>query len=87
MTELLADGVLSCNRDVNEARTRLAQKLMRFASSGRSVIQIWQLLSRALRNEQSSARHHGIENVAGADATGSRGGELLPNKAHGQAQS
>ena len=56
LTELLADGVLS-NRDVDEARTRLAQKLMRFASSGRSVIQIWQLLSRALRNEQSSARH------------------------------
>ena len=56
LTELLADGVLS-NRDVDEARTRLAQKLMRFASSGRSVIQIRQLLSRALRNEQSSARH------------------------------
>jgi hypothetical protein len=56
LTELLAGGVLS-NRDVNEARTRLAQKLMRFASSGRSVIQIRQLLSRALRNEESSARH------------------------------
>jgi hypothetical protein len=56
LTELLADGVLS-NRDVDEARTRLAQKLMRFASSGRSVIQIRQLLSRALRNERSSARH------------------------------
>jgi len=56
LTELLADGVLS-NRDVDEARTRLARKLMRFASSGRSVIQNRQLLSRALRNEQSSARH------------------------------
>jgi hypothetical protein len=55
LTELLADGVLS-KRDVDEARTRLARKLMRFASSGRSVIQIRQLLSRALRNEQSSAR-------------------------------
>ena len=54
-TELLADGVLS-SRDVDEARTRLAQKLMRFASSGRSVIQIRQLLSRALRNERSSVR-------------------------------
>jgi hypothetical protein len=56
LTELLADGVLS-NRDVDEARTRLAQKLMGFASSGRTVPQIRQLLSRALRNEQSSARH------------------------------
>jgi hypothetical protein len=56
LTELLADGVLS-KRDVDEARTRLAQKLMRFASSGRTVTQIRQLLSRALRNEQSSARH------------------------------
>jgi hypothetical protein len=56
LTELLADGVLS-NRDVDEARTRLARKLMRFASSSRSVIQNRQLLSRALRNEQSSARH------------------------------
>ena len=55
LTELLADGVLS-SRDVDEARTRLAQKLMRFASSGRSVIQIRQLLSRALRNERSSVR-------------------------------
>ena len=44
LTELLADGVLS-SRDVNETRARLAQKLMRFASSGRSVIQIRQLLS------------------------------------------
>ena len=56
VTELIADGVLS-NRDVDEARARLARKLMRFASSGRSVIQIRQLLSRTLRNEQSSARH------------------------------
>jgi hypothetical protein len=56
LTELLADGVLS-SRDLDEARTRLAQKLMRFASSGRSVIQIRQLLSRAVRNEQSSARN------------------------------
>jgi len=56
LTELLADGVLS-SRDVNETRARLAQKLMRFASSGRSVTQIRQLLSRAVRNEQSSARH------------------------------
>jgi hypothetical protein len=55
LAELLADGVLS-NRDVDEARTRLARKLMRFASSGRTVTQIRQLLSRALRNEQSSAR-------------------------------
>jgi hypothetical protein len=55
LTELLADGVLS-GRDVDEARTRLAQKLMTFASSGWSVIQIRQLLSRAVRNEQSSAR-------------------------------
>ena len=44
-------------REVAAARTRLAKQLMRFASSGRSVIQIRQLLSRTLRNEQSSARH------------------------------
>ena len=56
LTELLAEGVIS-NRDVNEARTRLARKLMKFASSGRTVTQIRQLLSRALRNERSSARH------------------------------
>ena len=56
LTELLADGVLS-RRDMAEARMRLARKLMRFASSGRSIIQIRQLLSRAVRNEQSSARH------------------------------
>src|SRR4029453_161464 len=56
LSELLADGVLS-SRDMDQARTRLAQKLMRFASSGRSVTQIRQLLSRAVRNEQSSARH------------------------------
>src|SRR5262245_20940082 len=56
LTELLADGVLS-SRDVDEARTRFAQKLMKFASSGRSVIQIRRLLSRAVRNERSSARH------------------------------
>jgi hypothetical protein len=56
LAELLADGVLS-KRDVAEARTRLAQKLMRFASLGRTVTQIRQLVSRALRNEQSSARH------------------------------
>jgi hypothetical protein len=58
LTELVADGVLS-KRDVDEARTRLARKLMRFACSGRTVIQIRQLLSRALRNEQSSARGNG----------------------------
>ena len=53
LAELVADGVIS-DRDVGEARTRLAQKLMSFASSGRTVIQIRQLLSRALRNERSS---------------------------------
>jgi hypothetical protein len=52
LTELVADGVIS-DRDVDEARTRLAQKLMSFAASGRTVIQIRQLLSRALRNERS----------------------------------
>src|SRR4029453_425472 len=59
LSELLADGVLS-SRDMDQARTRLARKLMRFASSGRSVIQIWQLLSRAGRIEQSLARHQSI---------------------------
>jgi hypothetical protein len=53
LAELVADGVIS-DRDVDEARTRSAQKLMSFASSGRTVMQIRQLLSRALRNEHAS---------------------------------
>jgi hypothetical protein len=57
-TELLADGVLSpSNFDAGETRARVAQKLIAFASSGWSAIQIQQLILRTLRNERSAASH------------------------------
>jgi hypothetical protein len=56
-TELLADGLLSlANRDADQTRTRVARKLITFASSGWSAVQIKQLLLRTLRNEHSAAR-------------------------------
>ena len=56
-TELLADGLLSpANRDADQTRTRVARKLLTFASSGWSAVQIKQLLLRTLRNEHSAAR-------------------------------
>ena len=90
LMELLADGVLSSS-DVDEARTRLAQKLMRFASSGRSVIQIRQLLSRAVRNEESLARHQSIaktgERPSRSGEMQQRGNEALRPPATGEAGS
>jgi hypothetical protein len=57
-TELLADGLPSpSNFDAGETRARVAQKLIAFASSGWSAIQIEQLILRTLRNERSAARH------------------------------
>jgi anti-sigma factor RsiW len=41
--ELLTDGVISTAVDVGQMRVRVAQKLMQFASSGRTEIQIKQL--------------------------------------------
>ena len=56
-TELRADGLLSpANRDADQTRTRVARKLITFASSGWSAVQIKQLLLRTLRNEHSAAR-------------------------------
>jgi hypothetical protein len=52
--ELLADGILSPS-NLDAGRTRLAQKIITFASSGWSATQIKQLLLRAYRNERSAA--------------------------------
>ena len=54
--ELLADDAVSTlNLDAGQARTRLAQKLITFASSGWSAVQIKQLLLRTLRNDRLRA--------------------------------
>ena len=54
--ELLADDVVSTlNLDAGQTRTRLAQKLIAFASSGWSAVQIKQLLLRTLRNDRLRA--------------------------------
>jgi hypothetical protein len=48
--ELLADGTFRA-LDTGRTRTRLAQKVLAFASNGWTEIQIKQLLLRAFRNE------------------------------------
>jgi hypothetical protein len=48
--ELLADGTFQL-LDTSQTRTRLAQKVLVFASNGWTEIQIKQLLLRAFRNE------------------------------------
>lgn len=51
--ELLADDAVSTSRlDAGQLRTRLAQKLIMFASFGWSAVQIKQLLLRTLRNDR-----------------------------------
>ena len=82
-TELLADGLLSpANRDADQTRTRVARKLITFASSGWSAVQIKQLLLRTLRNEHSAARPKTevasgrIHKFGWADAAESRRGDL-----------
>ena len=56
--ELLADGVFApSSLDGDQMRTKLAQKVVTFASSGWSLIQIKQLLLRTFRNERSAAAH------------------------------
>jgi hypothetical protein len=64
--ELLADDILAhSGSDEDQLRARLAQKLINFASSGRSDAQIKQLLLRKFRNEVSAARyeHSQIESL------------------------
>jgi hypothetical protein len=58
--ELLTDEVvLIPNFDAGQMRTRLAQKLITFASSGWSAVQIKQLLLRTLRNDhRRGSRSH-----------------------------
>ena len=64
-TELLADGSLSpANLDAGQTRTRVARKLITFASSGWSAIQIKQLLLRTLRNERSPRGPINLEKVS-----------------------
>jgi hypothetical protein len=54
--ELLADDAVSTlTLDAGQMRTRLAQKLITFASSGWSAVQIKQLLLRTLRNDRLRA--------------------------------
>jgi hypothetical protein len=68
--ELLADDAVSpSNLDAGQMRTRVAQKLIAFASSGWSAIQIKQLLLRALRNESRRAGDLTLERTAGTNAT------------------
>jgi 5-methylcytosine-specific restriction protein A len=55
--ELCADGTISTATDPSRTRKRLAQRLIRLASSGWSEIQIRQLLLRAFHNEASARRH------------------------------
>lgn len=51
--ELLADDAVSpLKRDAGHLRATLARKLIAFASSGWSPVQIKQLLLRTLRNER-----------------------------------
>jgi hypothetical protein len=58
--ELLADGTFQ-PLDTSRTRTRLAQKVLAFASYGWTEIQIKQLLLRAFRNE--AARQHRIRRL------------------------
>jgi len=59
-SELLADEAVSPSKlDAGQIRTRLARKLITFASSGWSAVQIKQLLLRTLRNDRRrSSRSH-----------------------------
>jgi hypothetical protein len=67
--ELRADDVVSpLKRDARRTRTRLARKLIAFASSGWSPVQIKQLLLRTLRNERRKASDLAPERTAGTNA-------------------
>ena len=68
--ELLADDAVSpLKRDAGQMRTRLARKLITFASSGWSPVQIKQLLLRTLRNERRKVSEPALERTAGTSAT------------------
>ena len=68
--ELLTDDAVSpLKRDARHMRTKLARKLIAFASSGWSSVQIKQLLLRTLRNERRKASGLASERTAGANAT------------------
>jgi hypothetical protein len=68
--ELLADDAVSpLKRDAGQMRTRLARKLITFASSGWSPVQIKQLLLRTLRNERRKVSDPAPERTAGTNAT------------------
>ena len=67
--ELRADDSISpLRRDARQLRTKLARKLIAFASSGWSPVQIKQLLLRALRNERRKASGLAPVGTAGANA-------------------
>jgi hypothetical protein len=72
--ELLEERVLSpLGRDASEVRTQLARKLIGFASSGWSAIQIKQLLLRTLHNERLAAWYRGSQHdVTAASCRGNR---------------
>jgi hypothetical protein len=71
--ELLANEAVSpLKRDAGQMRTRLARKLISFASSGWSPVQIKQLLLRALRNERGEMSDLTFARPSGTNATGSR---------------
>jgi hypothetical protein len=68
--ELRADGAPSfSNLDVGRMRTKVAQKLIAFASSGWSAVQIKQLLLRALRNESRRVGDFTLDRSAGTNTT------------------
>jgi hypothetical protein len=67
--ELVADEVFPLSgSDTGRMRTRLAQKVLAFASSGWTDIQIKQLLLRALRNEAARRQRARRSQLAALDA-------------------
>lgn len=77
--QLLADDVFSCLvLDEDLMRARVAQKLITFASSGRTNAQIKQLLLRKFHNEVAAARyeHSQVELPLSDTGEGNCGGSL-----------
>ena len=67
--ELRADDSVSpLKRDARQLRTTLARKLIAFASSGWSPVQIKQLLLRTLRHERRKASGLAPGGTAGGNA-------------------
>lgn len=70
LKELRADNAVSPSTlDADQMRTRLARKLISFASSGWSPVQIKQLLLRAIRNERGRAVGLPLERPAATQNT------------------